>query len=121
MFKIAKSWALTLDACFVIITGYSLIDVLAFFLAFSIEELFDIKTIGSLIVTFTAAPYWIFRLLEWWVNKSNRKEYQRLKDENLRLDNEIKEQQLKKQKNDIIIQNMEKRKLEIELNQKNTG
>ena len=39
MLKVAKEWMMAIDAGFAIITGYSIIEVLGFIFAFSLEEL----------------------------------------------------------------------------------
>ena len=95
-----KGWVLTLDAFFAVITGYSLIDVAGLFIAFSIDELFNIQTIGSIVVTITASVYWMFRISEWLVNKKHRAEYNEIIKQNAELEKQINEQKLKKEMND---------------------
>lgn len=107
-----KNWVLTLDTFVAVITGYSIIDVLGIFIVFSLEELLDVRTICSLIVTVSASVYWIFRLTDWLANKPQRSERNKLEIENIELENAKKKVELKKAINENRLKEFQLRQYE---------
>lgn len=113
MLKVAKEWMMAIDAGFAIITGYSIIEVLGFIFAFSLEELTDYKIAGSIVVTISATIYWVFRLSEWIANRKLRKENEELTNNILKLQHES---ELRRQEFEKI--ELESKKFEVELTKK---
>lgn len=86
MIKIAKGWLQVIDGCFLIITGFSIMDATITLATYSLGELFTIDKIGSLIVSIVVVCFWVLRYR--LIKKKNEKE-ERLLD----LEIKIKEMQ----------------------------
>lgn len=61
MIKIAKEWLQLLDGCFLIITGYSMLDASLTLATYSLSELLTIDKIGSVVVSIVAVSFWVLR------------------------------------------------------------
>lgn len=61
MMKIAKEWLQLLDGCFLIITGYSMLDASLTLATYSLSELLTIDKIGSVVVSIVAVFFWVLR------------------------------------------------------------
>lgn len=96
--KIAKAWFQLMDTCFLLITGYSAIELLALTSVISVSEYLTPSNIGSFFVVILASIYWVFRLLEWFSFKKLRAEQEALKSNILKLEQEAKEIKLKRLK-----------------------
>lgn len=59
--KIAKEWLQLLDGCFLIITGYSMLDASLTLATYSLSELLTIDKIGSVVVSIVAVLFWVLR------------------------------------------------------------
>ncbi|QIG62343.1 hypothetical protein [Tenacibaculum phage JQ] len=96
--KEAKAWFKMLDACFLVATGYSMIEVLAFSSIHSITEYLQLSKIGSVAVVILTIIYWLHRLVEWWGFRKYRKEQELIKSNILRIEEETKLIKLKRLK-----------------------
>lgn len=74
--RIAKEWLQLLDGCFLIITGYSLLDASITVASYSLAELFTMDKVGSLIVSIVAIFFWVMRGVQ--SHKKHKKEQQLL-------------------------------------------
>lgn len=74
--KIAKEWLQLLDGCFLIITGYSMLDASITLASYSLSELFTLDKIGSVVVSIVAVLFWLLRAYQ--SNKKHKKEQQLL-------------------------------------------
>lgn len=72
MMKIAKEWLRLLDGCFLIITGYSMLDAFLTLATYSLSELLKIDKIGSVFVSIVAVLFWLLRAYQ--SNKKHKKE-----------------------------------------------
>lgn len=89
MIKLAKEWWQVLDACFLVITGYSILDASLTVASYSLAELFTIDKVGSVFVSIVAVCFWLLRAYQ--ARQSHKKE-QRIKD----LEIQIKEMYLRR-------------------------
>lgn len=94
--KIAKAWFQLLDTCFLLVTGYSAIDLLALTSVISVTDYLTPSNIGSFFVVILASIYWVFRLFEWLSFKKIRAEQEELKSNILRLEEEANKLKLKR-------------------------
>lgn len=76
MMKIAKEWLQLLDWCFLIITGYSMLDASLTLAAYSLSEILTLDKIGSVVVSIVAVLFWLLRAYQ--SNKKHKKEQQLL-------------------------------------------
>lgn len=70
--KIAKEWLQLLDGCFLIITGYSMLDASITLAIYSLSELLTLDKIGSVVVSIVAVLFWLLRAYQ--SNKKHKKE-----------------------------------------------
>lgn len=89
MIKIAKGWLQLIDGCFLIITGFSIMDATITLATYSLSELFTIDKVGSLVVSLVVVCFWVLR---YRLIKIKNKKEERLLD----LEIKIKEMQLER-------------------------
>lgn len=74
--KIAKEWLQLLDWCFLIITGYSMLDASITLASYSLSELLTLDKTGSVVVSVVAVLFWLLRAYQ--SNKKHKKEQELL-------------------------------------------
>lgn len=102
MFKIAKGWYQLVDGCFLIVTGFTMLDAGLTAFTYSFKDLFTVDKIGSLVVSIVVCCFWIGRFII--IRNRNKKE-----DYLLDLEIKIKEMQYNRKdiegETDIFLKN----------------
>lgn len=83
-----KSWAQFSDTVFVLIFGYSFIDLISLIMINSVSEILNMKFIGNTLVTLIGLAFGILRLIDYLAKRKIQKEI----NENERLVSEMKRQ-----------------------------